>query len=273
MAKLAATHRSGKGTVVVYRPGNFMGSAPSHAVQIDGKSLVNINNGRVFVGAISPGDHVFQIANQDSGTEVPLKPGANPASGPGKILFQDDFANPNSGWKNADVGSAQFSYSNGVRRIVVKQERINTHDLLPNQKFGDVSIEADVTFATSGTDGAFGILCRATADQRLRSGYQFLIATDGSAGILKTTGPNAGQSPTLNGTNHSSAVHPGAASNHLRADCAGGHLTLYVNGQKVASAQDGEFKSGQVGFAISSPPNSKGFEVDFDNFVVREATP
>ncbi len=50
-------------------------------------------------------------------------------------------------------------------------------------------------------------------------------------------------------------------------------FALYVNGQKLLAAQDSDFKMGQVGFAISTPSKSNGFEVRFDNYVVREAAP
>jgi hypothetical protein len=75
VAKLSAS-RSDRATVVVYRPRNSLGGLLSPTVQVDGKSLVDIDNGRVFVGVISPGHHVFQIENQNSGTEVTLKSGS-----------------------------------------------------------------------------------------------------------------------------------------------------------------------------------------------------
>jgi uncharacterized protein DUF2846 len=75
VAKLSASH-SDKATVVVYRPRNSLGGLLSPTVQVDGKSLVDIDNGRVFVGVVSPGRHVFQIENQNSGTEATLKSGS-----------------------------------------------------------------------------------------------------------------------------------------------------------------------------------------------------
>jgi hypothetical protein len=74
-AKLSAVGRSGMATVVVYRPRNSLGGLLSPTVQIDGNSLVDIDNGSVFIGAIRPGHHVFQIENQNSGTEVTLNSG------------------------------------------------------------------------------------------------------------------------------------------------------------------------------------------------------
>jgi hypothetical protein len=75
VSKLSATVGSGRAAVIVYRPRNYLGSMLSPTVQIDNKSLVDIDNGRVFIGGISPGRHVFNIENENSGTEVTLKPG------------------------------------------------------------------------------------------------------------------------------------------------------------------------------------------------------
>lgn len=62
--------------MVIYRPQNYLGGMLSPTVQLDGKSLVDMDNGRVFIGAILPGHHIFEIENQKSGTEVTLKPGS-----------------------------------------------------------------------------------------------------------------------------------------------------------------------------------------------------
>ena len=75
VAKLSSLKHAGKGTVMIYRPQNYLGGMLSPTVQLDGKSLVDMDNGRVFIGAIPPGHHVFEIENQESGTEVTLRPG------------------------------------------------------------------------------------------------------------------------------------------------------------------------------------------------------
>lgn len=77
VAKLSSAKHAGKVTVVIYRPRNYMGGMLSPTVQLDGKPLVDIDNGRVFIGAISPGHHIFEIENQKSGTEVTLKAGSS----------------------------------------------------------------------------------------------------------------------------------------------------------------------------------------------------
>jgi hypothetical protein len=76
VSKLSSTGRSGSAAAVIYRPGHYAGSMLSPTIQIDGKDLVDIDNGRVCVVSIPPGHHVFNVDNQDSRTEVTLRPGS-----------------------------------------------------------------------------------------------------------------------------------------------------------------------------------------------------
>src|SRR5438128_2398516 len=74
-SKIASAKKSGKAVLVVYRPRNSLGGLLSPSVEMDGKELVNISNGTVFVAAIPPGHHVLQIRNQESRTELTIKAG------------------------------------------------------------------------------------------------------------------------------------------------------------------------------------------------------
>ena len=61
--------------MVVYRSSNTFGAFLRPTVTLNGKDLVNIGNGRVFVGTLRPGHHVFEMDDKKSGTEVDLKAG------------------------------------------------------------------------------------------------------------------------------------------------------------------------------------------------------
>ena len=64
----------------------------------------------------------------------------------------------------------------------------------------------------------------------------------------------------------SPVINRGTNVNHLRADCVGDRLTLYVNGEKLAEATDATLTHGDVGLlagAFSQP----GVDIIFDNFV------
>jgi hypothetical protein len=206
-------------------------------------------------------------------TGVPKVAATATQPGLGRILFQDNFSDSSSGWVETDLGDAQFKYDGGVYSIALTKGGLNSFSVLPKHAFDNVSIEADATLTAGPTNSIYGIICRATAGNVMQKAYEFLITADGGYGIIKVTGPNAGESNLLGQEGKSSAIHTGKATNHLRADCSASDLALYVNGSKLLSVTDNEFKQGQTGFAVSSPANSSGYTVHFDNFVVREATP
>jgi hypothetical protein len=63
--------------LVIYREERYLGSLLSPTVTVNGKELVNVGNGRVFVGAFRPGHYVFESNDKNSGTEIDLKPGSS----------------------------------------------------------------------------------------------------------------------------------------------------------------------------------------------------
>jgi hypothetical protein len=65
----------------------------------------------------------------------------------------------------------------------------------------------------------------------------------------------------------SDKILKGDATNHIRADCVGDTLTLYVNGEKLAEAKDSDFTSGDVGL-MAGTFDQVGVDIRFDNFVV-----
>jgi hypothetical protein len=74
VAKLHAIDKT-KATMVVYRSREYMGAMLRPTIVLDGKDLVNIGNGKVFVAPLSPGHHTFEMDDKKSGTTVDLKPG------------------------------------------------------------------------------------------------------------------------------------------------------------------------------------------------------
>lgn len=180
------------------------------------------------------------------------------------VLFQDDFSNESSGWPRIRTDDGITDYENGVYRILVNlenQDYFGTSGKFPQ---GDVRVEVDATKVGGSDDNDFGILCHYQDNNNF---YQLLISSDGYVGIIKF----------LDGSMHSiaaetllehSAVHMGNAQNHIRADCIGDTLTLYVNGQQVSTAQDTTFTgNGDVG-VFAGTYDVAGTDIHFDNFIV-----
>jgi hypothetical protein len=210
---------------------------------------------------------VLFVANEGPAQEHPQTSGA-----PGTTLFQDDFSKPANGWIVAQTDHGEFGYAEGEYRILLNKPDFNTYSILPGQKFDNVSLEVDARLVSGPTNGVFGLLCRAEADERTASkAYVFAIRADGVYAILKRTSPTFWDAIAMGRA--SKAIKPGNATNHLRADCSGGKLTFSVNGEKLLEKTDTSFSTGLVGLAVTSQPKSEPVDVRFDNFTVRAIAP
>jgi hypothetical protein len=111
--------------------------------------------------------------------------------------------------------------------------------------------------------GDMGIICR----YKDESNFYFLrITSDGYYGISKLVD---GEESLLGSEElqSSSQIKTGTETNRLRADCVGNTLTLYANGQVLASVTDDSLTGGDVGL-IAGTFDQAGNDARFDNFVV-----
>ncbi len=179
----------------------------------------------------------------------------------GSVLFQDDFGGRASGWDRLMTAEGTMDYDAGGYRMLV--DALNTNFwTTPHKNFADVRMEVDAGKLGGPDENRIGLICRFTGSDY----YFFMITSDGYYGIGIYSGGRAvllGQSEMKVNSN----IKTGMAVNHLRADCAGDMLTLYVNGFQVASAQDGTLQSGDVGLLAGTFAQT-GVDLVFDNFVV-----
>jgi hypothetical protein len=199
------------------------------------------------------------------------EPAPGPAPLPGEpeapasnVLYQDDFSNSNSGWPEAADADKAAAYLDGqyLMQAFTASQDVWAH---PGENFADVSIEVDATKFSGPDNNDFGIICRFVDDSNF---YFLIIASDGYQVIGKYDN-NEIVYLSADQMQVTDAVNQGSATNHLRADCVGSTLTLYVNGQQVASVNDTSFTSGDIGLTVGTfdDPN---VAVTFDNFVVFE---
>lgn len=178
----------------------------------------------------------------------------------GSILFEDDFSRPVTGWNRLQVDGGTMDYDGGGYRFLVNALNTNFWST-PSRDFSDVRLEVDSGKLAGPDENRIGLLCRFNqADY-----YFFLISSDGFYGIGIFKDGKAtllGQSEMQGSEN----IRQGMAINHLRADCTGDKLTLYINGFETASVQDSTLKSGDVGLLVGTF-DQPGVDVIFDNFV------
>jgi hypothetical protein len=188
--------------------------------------------------------------------------GGNDGGQSGRVLFQDDFSDPDSGWNRANTERGETDYADGVYRILVNEANVDIWSK-PGRDFTDVHIEVDALKVGGDRDNRFGVICRAVDPTHF---YTFIISSDGYYGIGKIKGETY-QLIGMDSLRPSDAIHLGSEFNHIRADCVGSTLALYVNGKKLTEVQDAEFATGDVGL-IAGTYQSPGTDVRFDNFIV-----
>ena len=200
------------------------------------------------------------LACDTSGSSSNKTPGA---SGSKKVLFQDDFANTDSGWNRVrDTSGNITDYENGGYRILNNQP-ISHVWANPGLKFNDVHVEVDITKTSGSDDNYFGVICRYKDGSNF---YILAISSDGYYGIVKVLD---GSLSLLGSTQMqpSEAIQQGNATNHLSAECKGDKLSLSVNGQLLFSVEDDAFSSGDVGLEVTTR-QSGGVDVLFTHFSV-----
>lgn len=179
----------------------------------------------------------------------------------GNVLFQDDFAKPITGWDRFASAEGTIDYDAGGYRLLINSPQTNFWST-PHKNFADTRLEVDAGKLGGPDENRIGLICRYTGKEY----YFFMITSDGFYGIGIFSRDKAvllGQSEMQANSN----IKTGLAVNHLRADCAGDILTLYVNGFKVASVKDATLKAGDVGL-LAGTFAQPGVDVVFDNFVV-----
>lgn len=179
----------------------------------------------------------------------------------GGILFKDDFSDPASGWETWNEPSGSMvAYQNGGLRIYVSEKQFDYWSR-PGKRFGDARLEVDAIKIGGSNDNNFGIICRY---QDRDNFYAGVLSSDGYAGILKVKDGKY-QLLGVPQLSFSDSIRQGDAQNRIRLDCVGSAFTLFANGKQVLTAQDVEFKAGEIGI-LGGTGEKPGADLYFDNF-------
>lgn len=200
-------------------------------------------------------------------------PSGNAPSGP-RVLFSDDFSNTSGGWDIVDVEYKTTDYDgNGAFRFWVNRAQLDIWSV-PHQNFSkDMIVEVDATKIGGPNVNDFGVTCRYSKVEQsdgsfLYNFYFFLISSDGKATIAVMNDNEQAYLTESGVMEPASAVNRGDATNRIRAECIGNSLSLYVNGDLVASVSDNTHSGGGDAGLIAGTFDELGTEILFDNFAV-----
>lgn len=181
---------------------------------------------------------------------------------PVAIALEENFNDPLNPWldkkgENWAVGNAGKKYFMSVYEPKVEITSARTW-----LKLDDVRIEADIIH--NNGNGYYGFHCRETPAGTY---YTIFITTDGYYGFgenrdNKLTILESGPLPELD-----PPIDP-KGENHVRADCRGNALTLYINGEPIDRTTVPAWNIGYVGMMIGTRLEDNRLTVYYDNLVV-----
>jgi serine/threonine protein kinase len=198
-------------------------------------------------------------------TATPIPP-TIPVSTGGDVLLNDDFSSQDWGTLTDTDNSIEYDGASLRMKIFKKNWFVWS---TPNGKvYKNVHMEVTVTNNDGENTTAFGLMCY---QQATTSNYYYLamtpageyaivLAADGASDLFLTNNDKWGTSDL---------IKTKQASYRVGADCGNGTLTLYVDGQLIASVSDSTYTDGGVGVFTWSGENASNADVTFDDFLMR----
>jgi hypothetical protein len=200
------------------------------------------------------------VTGGGGGDNTPVPPSS-------KVILSDDFSS--SQWGTGTDSDSSLEYANNALQMIVYTSNYFVWSTPNDQDYQNVHME--VTVNNNGTDSttAFGIMCN---QQTTKGNFYYVAMTPaGEYAIAKAVD---GQSDLFLTNNDqwasSDQITKNASSYRVGADCGNGILTLYVDGQQIASASDSAYANGGVGLFTWSGEEANSTNVSFDDFVMTE---
>jgi hypothetical protein len=182
----------------------------------------------------------------------------------GDKLLSDSFEGRSSNWGVGTDSDYEVQYVDGALQFKVVATNMKVYSLPNGTTYTDIHIEVDAANQGSDPNAALGVLCnQQVIDDQFYFGY---VTPSGEYGIVKSVFINDDVELT---SGKSDLIPQNAPVYHIGFDCASdGTMTLYINGQQVATASDTEYPGGLVGVIAWSSDVESGTTVSFDNYVL-----
>jgi len=186
------------------------------------------------------------------------------ATSPVGVLLEEDFdsKDPYAPWMKKKGGN----WATGIVRqryfMSVYEPKVEITSARTWLKLDDVRIEADIIHKNG--NGYYGFHCRETPAGTY---YTIFIHTDGYYGF----GENRNNELTILESGPLPELDPPIdpkGENHIRADCRGEALTLYINGEPIDRTTSPALNMAFVGKMIGTRYDDNRLTVYYDNLVI-----
>jgi hypothetical protein len=178
----------------------------------------------------------------------------------GKLVFQDDFKDPKSGWfiyKSDDAHGG--AYGSGEYRVwSVGKNTVIVLNPKTRQQLSDFSAEVDVRKTSDQKGAVMGIIYRLND---IGNYYRFAITDNQTFYVGKGDGQFEEELEPMTSSEY---IKPGNEYNRLKVVCKADTQDFYINGNKLATLSDNISLKGELGIAFSNWAPSENYT--FTNF-------
>ncbi len=178
------------------------------------------------------------------------------------LVFEDSFDQEGI-WDSRNLNVGRFGYENGWFQIYIDKPDSFIYVPAPVLPAKDVRLEVDISKRSGAVFDEAGVFCRL----QLEGGhYELMFSAEArTSAIYRVNGDEyvaIGRAVLPPEIKLNSGVKP----NHLRAECVGSKLRLFVNDWLTLETQDSNFEGGWVGLAAGTGTKVTELTADFDNF-------
>jgi len=195
------------------------------------------------------------ITDPDSGAGPSVEAPNRPADL--TLIYEDDFGDSSSGWDDAFDAYTTKQYGNNRYQIEVTTSNLVAWGLA-NRDVADFEVEVEAKLEDGANTNGYGLLFRF---QDRENFYRFDISGDGYYLLSKFF---KDEWITLVDWTASPAINQGKASNILKVSAFGPNITVWANGQQLASVTDDSLSHGNFGFFAGTFSEPLAW-VSFDN--------
>lgn len=209
--------------------------------------------------------HAQNSTSRNSTSSAVVTPTAPP-------LFSDTFTSNNMGW---DLTSypGKFSVKVGGGSLVLEDDQNKLlWEIVPNKNYSDFRLDVNAKLTSGDPNNGYGVFIRAS-DQGggLGTYYRFELYGDGTFAIFKGSLDASGtpQSAIVQGYVVNPAIAKIGQVNHITIVSKGPNMTLIVNGQKIYTYTDDNYKGGSIALFVSNLPKlTPGAQATFTKLAI-----
>lgn len=177
----------------------------------------------------------------------------------GEPTVRSDFRRDDGSWVLSTEDDVFASYARRALVIEVDRSEWTTRVMHAEISAADFLVEIDTTFVDGPETGEYGIVFR----KQDNNFYLFAISGSGYYGLFRS---DDGEWTDVIPWTASGAITAGSgAVNRLAVLAEGPTVTLIVNGEVLAQAEDATYSEGGLGLAAGTF-SEDGLQVSFDNF-------